>query len=213
MLPSPFACDHKQRSSLTSIILNSAVASINSGKTPIAVAEDRFVGIEKSLWIDDSRDAGIGIVPSIFPGEDAPVGNDAFRICLISPKMHHVAAVAEPLVEDARGKVFIKSEFEIHMRIERAIRFPQQPPLPISVFFPKLRGLSIEPLFPLHVEVHQPFLVDARVHRSKSPSLFIHVPFLLDMDNVADSPGTYDIPNRKRIRLAAVLCTHLDNLF
>src|ERR1700735_1429538 len=106
-LPASFAGNRKQGSTLTSIVLDGAVASVNSGKAPIAVAEDRLVGVEKSLWIDDGRDAGIGIVPSIFPGEDAPVGNDTFRIRLIRPKMHHVAAVAEPLIEDAGGKVFI----------------------------------------------------------------------------------------------------------
>src|ERR1700678_3937040 len=212
-LPASFAGNRKQGSTLTSIVLDGAVASVNSGKAPIAVAEDRLVGVEKSFWIDDGRDAGIGIVPSIFPGEDAPVGNDTFRIRLIRPKMHHVAAVAEPLIEDAGGKVFIESEFEIYVRIQRSVWFPQQPPLPIRVLFPKLRGVAIEPLLPLHVDIHQPFLADAGVHRSESPSLFIHVPFLLDMDDVADSPGTNDVPHRERIRLAAVLCTHLDNLF
>src|ERR1700678_4669621 len=138
MLPSSFAGDREQRSSFTAIILDGAVASVNSGKASITVAEDCFIGIEKSLRIDDGRDAGIGIVPSVFPGEDTAVGNDTFRIRFIGPKMNQIAAVAEPLIEDAGREVFIEPELEIYMRVERTIGFPQQPPLPVGVFFSKL---------------------------------------------------------------------------
>jgi len=103
-LPASFAGDGEERSPFPSVILDSAVASVNSGKAAVAVAEDRFIRVEKSLGIDDGCHAGIGIVPSVFPGKYASVGNDAFRVCLVCPKMYQVASVAEPLIEYARGK-------------------------------------------------------------------------------------------------------------
>src|SRR5579871_2295571 len=71
----------------------------------------------------------------------------------------------------------------------------------------------MEPLLPLHVGVNQHFPAIACVHPRESPTLFIHIPFLLNVDNVADSPRTNDVSHRKRIWLATMLRSHLNDLF
>ena len=73
------------------------------------------------------------------------------------------------------------------MRIERTIRFPQQPPLPVSVFFAQLRCPGMQPLLPLRPDVRLHFTWTSGIHGRESPSLLIHIPFLFNMNDVADS--------------------------
>src|ERR1017187_2584681 len=93
-LPATFARDRKKRSTFPAVVLDGACSSANPRKAAVAVSKYRLIGVEKTLWIHDCSDACIGIFPSIFPGEDSAVGNDAFRISFPRPEMHEVAGVA-----------------------------------------------------------------------------------------------------------------------
>ena len=121
--------------------------------------------------------------------------------------------MAKPLIEDSRRKVFIQPEFKIDMGIKWTIRLAQQPPLPIRIAFFQMRCPAIEPLLPLHVDVHQHLFGIAGIRRSESPPLFIDIPFLLNVYDLSDAPRTNDVPYCKWIGLAAMLRSHLHNLF
>src|SRR5260370_509611 len=117
------------------------------------------------------------------------------------------------MIEEAGRELLVEPKLEIHMRIEGAIGFSQQPPLPIRVFFPQLRLTPIEPLFPLHVDVHLHLFSETGVFRFESPTLLVHVPFLLDVHDIADASRANEFSYRQREGLTAVLRSHLHNLF
>src|SRR5665213_537093 len=98
------------------------------------------------------------------------------------------------------------------MRIERLVRFAEQPPLPVGVFLAQLGFAVVEPLLPLHVRVLFHKVGVAGVVRNKAPTLLVDVPLLLNLHYLADTAGTDDISYRKLIGLAAVLRSHLNHL-
>jgi hypothetical protein len=100
--------------------------------------------------------------------------------------MNQVAAVAEPLVKYPGGKILVEPELKINMGIEWPVWFAQQPALPICIFFAELGPATIEPALPLHVRVPQHLRRNAGIYIDKTPALLVDVPFLLDVDNVAD---------------------------
>src|SRR5580698_2369140 len=112
--------------------------------------------------------------------------------------MNQVRPVTEPLVEDAGRVILVEAKLEIDMRIERTPRLAQQPAFPVRILFPQFRWL-VHPFLPLHIHVPQPLARDARIRRSEPPPLLIDVPFLLDVDDVADAARADDVPYRERI--------------
>src|ERR1700686_2977760 len=99
------------------------------------------------------------------------------------------------------------------MRIKRPIRLAQQPALPIRILFAELRLSTIEPALPLHIYVLQHVRRNAGIGSDKTPALFIDIPFLLNVNDVANLSRPNNIPHRQRIRLRTVLRSHLHHLF
>jgi hypothetical protein len=48
-------------------------------------------------------------------------------------------------------------------------------------------------MLPLQVDINQQLAGLAGIIRREPPAPFIHIPFLLDVDNFADSTGTDDV--------------------
>src|SRR2546421_158667 len=119
--------------------------------------------------------------------------------------MNQVASVTQPLIKHATGKFFVEAKFQIYMRVKWTVRFSEQPAFPIRVLLAEAGGPLVKPLLPLHIFVFQHFRRDAGVDIHESPTFFVHVPFLLDVHDLANSPKPDEIPDSEVIRLAAML--------
>jgi hypothetical protein len=75
LLPAPFAGGYKKRRTLSAVVCDSSIASLNTRKAAIAVSKYRLVCIEKTLRVRDCRDTGIRVFTPIFPGEDCSTRN------------------------------------------------------------------------------------------------------------------------------------------
>src|SRR5215475_10614411 len=100
--------------------------------------------------------------------------------------MNQVDPVAHPLVGDAAGKILVKTELEISLRIERPWPLFEQPATPVSVRLPNLFDL-----------------------RASAPAWAVIIPNNLDLADLADGAGLDEIADRYLIRLAAMLSADL----
>jgi hypothetical protein len=98
------------------------------------------------------------------------------------------------------------------MGIEGRVGLAQQPALPVRIFFTELGFAAVHPFLPLHLAVRTHLVGAAGVIGMEAPALFIHRPLLLDVDDGPDTAGADNVPHRERIRLAAVLRSHLNHL-
>src|SRR5262245_25762967 len=96
--------------------------------------------------------------------------------------MNQVDPVAHPLVGDAAGKILVKTELEISLRVERPRRLFEQPATPVSVRLPNLFDL-----------------------RASAPAWAVIIPNDLDLADLAERAGLDEIADGYLIRLAAVL--------
>src|ERR1700733_4170226 len=92
---------------LSTVVFDRSIPAKYARKAPVTVPKGRLVGIQKPLGIGHSRHTGVGILAAIVPDKDAPVGDHTGGMGFACPKMNHVAAVAEPLVEYPGGELLV----------------------------------------------------------------------------------------------------------
>src|SRR5436305_12009476 len=61
------ARNHKQRGTLAAIVLDRAIATLDSGEASVTIAEGCLVCVEKALGINDCGYTRVGVFPAILP--------------------------------------------------------------------------------------------------------------------------------------------------
>ncbi len=102
--------------------------------------------------------------------------------------MHHIDAVAHPLIGDAAPEFLVQAEFAIHFRIKRAIGLGQQPFAPIRIF-----------------------LADQLRFVTSAPSRSVVIPNHFHLADLAQDSGLHEVMRCSGIRFAAMLRAYLHN--
>src|SRR5262245_25238831 len=96
--------------------------------------------------------------------------------------------MTHPLIRNAAGEILVKTELEVHSRVERPGGFSDQPTPPVRVLLSNLLDL-----------------------RASAPARAVIVPDDLDLADLAERAGLDEIAHRYLIWLAAVLSADLRN--
>src|SRR5207237_8613472 len=100
-----------------------------------------------------------------------------------------VHGVAHPLIKNSGRKLLVQAKLQINLRIEGLPWTTEEPPVPVGILLAQLFYFG-----------------------AAAPTFHVHRPLLLDLDDFSDAPSPQNVAHSKRIRLATVLRSHLNNL-